>query len=462
MTSSSQKIITRFAPSPTGLLHSGNYRTAIYSYLFAKQHGGEFILRIEDTDRARSKPEYETNIIESLAWLGLPYDKFYRQSERVDRHQFFLEKLIAEGKAYVSKEVAKDGSGVEKEIVRFKNPNKVVSFTDLIRGTIEIDTTDLGDFVIAKNISEPLFHLAVVVDDLEMGVTHIIRGEDHISNTPRHILLYEALDAPVPSYAHLPLVLNEDRAKLSKRKGAQPITHYRDQGYLPQAILNFLALIGWNDGTEDEIFTMDDLLKRFDLTRIHKAGAIFNPVKLNWINKEHIKRLPATEQFKIVKKYMPDSIKDLPGYDEEILHRAMPALIDHINNFGELAILAERGEVAYFFEDPMYSVEGLFWKDDKDAARTRAHLDKVADLLQKISPDELTAESVKSALWDYANEAGRGNVLWPLRYALSGRDKSPDPFTLAEILGKETTMRRIKKAQELLGSNQVPTLGISG
>lgn len=447
-----KKVVTRFAPSPTGLFHSGSYRTAIFSYLFARQHGGEFILRIEDTDRERSKPEYEKNILESLAWLGLDYDQIHRQSERLERHRFFLEKLIEEGKAYISKEEAKDGSGTIKEIVRFKNPNKIISFDDLIRGTIKIDTTDLGDFVIAKNIHEPLFHLAVVVDDMEMGVTHIIRGEDHIPNTPRHILLYEALGATPPHYAHLPLVLNEDRTKLSKRKGAQSITYYRDQGYLPQAMLNFIALIGWNDGTEDEVFTMDDLLKRFDLSRVHKAGAILNPIKLNWINKEHIKRLSSEEQCAYIEKYMPSSIKELPGYKESILKRAAPLLVDHINTFGELTTLAERGDIAYFFEDPTYSAEGLFWKDDRDATHTRVHLDKVLEILQNISPENFTAEIVKEALWGYATEAGKGNVLWPLRYALSGRDKSPDPFTLAGVIGKETTIRRIEKAQELLGT----------
>lgn len=450
MTADTKKIVTRFAPSPTGLLHSGNYRTALFSYLFARQHKGEFIVRIEDTDRARSKPEYEANIIESIKWLGLAYDKFYRQSERVDRHQFFLEKLIAEGKAYTSKEEAKDGSGAVKEIVRFKNPNKTVSFTDLIRGRIEIDTTDLGDFVIAKNIREPLFHLAVVVDDYEMGVTHIIRGEDHISNTPRHILLYEALGAPVPTYAHLPLVLNEDKTKLSKRKGAQPITHYRDQGYLPESMLNFLALIGWNDGTDDELYTLDDLLARFDLARVHKAGAVFNPIKLNWINKEHIKMLSSEEQFAYIKKYLPQSIIALPEYREEILRRITPVIIERISHFGEVAELAERGEIAYFFEDPAYAPEALLWKDDKDAGHTRAHIEKASVLLGEITPDTFTAEAIKGALWDYATEAGKGNVLWPLRYALSGRDKSPDPFMLAEILGKEATLRRVEKAKKLL------------
>ncbi len=446
MSNPSTKIVTRFAPSPTGLLHSGNYRTAIYSYLFAKQHGGEFVLRIEDTDRERSKKEYEENILESLTWLGLPHDRFFRQSDRVDRHQFFLEQLIREGKAYISKEAAKDGSGVIKEIVRFKNPNKTVIFTDLIRGRIEINTTDLGDFVIAKNIREPLFHLAVVVDDHEMGITHIIRGEDHISNTPRHILIYEAIGAPIPTYAHLPLVLNEDRTKLSKRKGAQPITHYREQGYLPQSMLNFLALIGWNDGTQDEIFSLDDLLQRFQLERIHKAGAIFNPVKLNWINKEHLRRLPLETQCAQIKEHLPQSITMLPTYREEFLLRLTPILIDHITHFGEIETMAKNGEIAYFFVQPEYPKEKLFWKDERDTAKLIERLTKVEELLSNLDAENFTQEVIKGALWDYAGEEGRGQVLWPARVALSGKDKSPDPFQLAALLGKEETLLRIRRA----------------
>jgi glutamyl-tRNA synthetase len=361
-TEKNNTIVTRFAPSPTGLFHLGSYRTAIFSYLFAKQHGGKFVLRIEDTDRARSKKEYEDNIMESLAWLGLSYDALYRQSEHVDRHRVILEKLIAEGKAYISKEEAKDGSGEIKEIVRFKNPNKIVVFTDLIRGEIKTDTTDLGDFVIAKNIHEPLFHLAVVVDDADEGITHVIRGEDHISNTPRHILIYEAIGEPIPQYAHLPLVLSEDRTKLSKRKGAKPITFYMEEGYLPQGILNFIALVGWNDGTEDEVYTMDDLMERFDLSRVHKAGAIFNVQKLEWINKEHMKRLDPDVLASEIERFVPGEIRSLPAYSEEILKKVIPIIAERITHFGEVKTMAQEGELGYYFQPPTYTVEGLLWK----------------------------------------------------------------------------------------------------
>ncbi|MEQ1561755.1 MAG: glutamate--tRNA ligase family protein, partial [Nitrospira sp.] len=291
MNEKNEKIITRFAPSPTGLLHMGNYRTAVFAFLYARKNNGQFILRIEDTDRQRSKKEYEDNILESLEWLGLKYDAFYRQSENIKDHTETLEKLIREDKAYISKEEAKDGSGTIKEIVRFRNPKKVVVFDDLVRGKIETDTTDLGDFVIAKSLTEPLFHLAVIVDDHNEGVTHVIRGEDHIPNTPRQILIHEALGIDVPKYAHLPLVLAEDRTKLSKRKGALPVTDYKDRGYLPQTLLNFMALIGWNPGGEQEVFSLDELIKLFDITKIQKGGGIFNPEKLDWLNKEHMKTL---------------------------------------------------------------------------------------------------------------------------------------------------------------------------
>lgn len=448
------QIITRFAPSPTGLLHAGNYRTAVFSYLYARQNAGKFILRIEDTDKERSKKEYEDNILESLKWLGLEYDEFHRQSERLDQHKKYLKQLIDGGFASVSKEEPKAGESGDKnrrtEVIRFKNPNIKVRFKDLIRGEIEVDTTDLKDFVIAKDFDTPLFHLAVVADDFDMGVTHVVRGEDHISNTPRQILIQRAIGAPEPVYAHLPLILAPDRSKLSKRKGALAITEYRDRGYLPEAVLNYLALLGWNPGTEQEILNMDDLLKQFDFSKVQKGGAIFNEEKLNWINKHYLKLLSAERAGEEILARLPEDLRVSAKNDSEVFAKVVPVILDRISSFGEVAELASGGEIGYFFNDPRYSAEALFWKDDRDAAHTRTHLDKVTDILQKIEPPDFTAEAVKSAIWDYATEAGRGNVLWPMRFALSGRDKSPDPFTLAGILGKETTLKRIRKAQGLL------------
>ncbi len=449
-TEQQKKVVTRFAPSPTGFLHSGTYRTAVFSYLFAKKHGGEFILRIEDTDKERSKKEYEDNIIECLAWLNMSYDRFYRQSENAPRHKEILEKLISDGNAYISKEEAKDGSGVIKEIVRFKNPNRIVSFVDAIRGEIKIDTTDLGDFVIAKNLNEPLFHLAVVVDDADEGVTHIIRGDDHISNTPRHILLYEALGFEVPTYAHLPLVLSEDRTKLSKRKGAKAVTEYRDQGYLPGAILNFITMIGFNDGTEKEIFTIDELIQAFDLEKVQKGGAVFNPVKLDWLNKEHIKLMNDADFKAKAISYMSDELKSLPTFDVRI-DAVLPIVKERINKFGDIAEMETANDLQYFFTDSSYESALLLCAEKQRKGKESMTIADLAPIYLNLKTliegiSVFTPDAVKEVLWPYAEQEGRGLVLWALRTALSGKERSPDPFTLVSIFGKEEAIRRINIA----------------
>jgi glutamyl-tRNA synthetase len=447
MTNTDRKVVTRFAPSPTGFLHAGAYRTAIYSYLYARKHAGTFVLRIEDTDKERSKKEFEENIIDSLKWLGLEYDVFVRQSENMERHKAVLLKMIADGHAYISKEEAKDGSGVIKEIVRFKNPNIDVTFADEIKGSVTMNTTDLGDFVIAKNIEEPLFHLAVVVDDFDVGITHVIRGEDHVSNTPRQILIQRAIGAPTPMYAHLPLVLGADRKKLSKRRGALALTEYRERGYLPGAILNMVSLVGWNPGTDQEIFTREELESAFDLAKVQKSGALFNPEKLEWINKEHILRMDPSARLDAIESYITSDIKALSGYSRAMLEKIAPVVIERITNFGEVRTMCDEGELSYFFFAPTIPKEKLVWKGEGDVTTTTARLLHVRELLEPLPGGaEFTPENVKNALWSYAEAEGRGNVLWPLRYALSGRDKSPDPFQLSGILGKDEVMTRINNA----------------
>ena len=267
------------APSPTGNLHVGGARTALYNFLFARKNKGKFILRIEDTDKERSKKEFENDIFESFEWLGLQYDESYRQSERGEVYKNYLEKMLHHDSVYEA----------DDKVIRFRNPNKKVKFNDLIRGEIEFDTTELGDFVIAKSINEPLYHLAVVIDDFASKITHVIRGEDHISNTPRQILIQESIGAPRPLYAHLPLILAQDRSKLSKRKHGESVSldYYRQKGYSPGAIINYLALLGWNPGTEQEIFTLDELINVFELSKVHKGGAIFDEKKLAWVNRKH-------------------------------------------------------------------------------------------------------------------------------------------------------------------------------
>ncbi len=430
-------IVTRFAPSPTGLLHAGNYRTAIFSYLFARQNGGKFILRIEDTDKERSQKKYADNIIESLNWLDLEYDEIFYQSARISNHQKYLEKLIKENKAYVSHEEKNPltSSGQEKkerraEVIRFRNPNKKVSFHDLIRGLIITDTTDLGDFVIAKSLTEPVFHLAVVVDDYEMGVTHIIRGEDHISNTSRQILLQEAIGAPILEYAHLPLVLAPNRSKLSKRHEALALTEYRDHGYLSEAVFNYISLLGWNPGTEQEIFSKEELTRNFDLSKVQKGAAIFDQVKLDWFNREYLKHLSPIVLREKLSSFIPPSALPLA----EIL-------VERINNLSEAKDLIASGEFEFFFSSPELNKELL--KEGK-------HLNETVDLLEKLSEHNFSAKKIKDQLWAFATEQGRAEVLWPMRVALTGQIKSPDPFTVASILGKEESVRRLKYAQKIL------------
>ena len=263
-----KQIVTRMAPSPTGRFHVGGIRTAFYNYAFARQKGGTFILRIEDTDKERNDEAYEQEVYEVFSWLGMDYDEVYRQSEHLPRHQEVLRELIEKGLAYEAED-ANDGTG---KVIRFKNPNKSITFTDQILGEVTVDTTDLGDFVIARNIDSPLYHLAVVIDDHDEDVTNVIRAQEHLANTPRQILLIEALGFDLPTYAHVPFILGPDgKKKLSKRDANVAALDYRDDGYLPEALLNFLAFIGWNPGTDQEVFSKDELIKTFSLDQVQKG-----------------------------------------------------------------------------------------------------------------------------------------------------------------------------------------------
>ena len=406
------KIVVRIPPSPTGYFHVGRAMTALFNYLFAKKHGGKIIFRFEDTDRERSKPEFEEDILESLKWLGITFNEGpFKQSGRAGLCRKYIEKMLEEGSAYISKEA----EGKNPEVIRFKNPNKKILFKDLVRGPVEFDTKELGDFIIARNIDDPLYHLAVVVDDFEMGITHIIRGEDGISNTPRQILIQEAIGAPRPEYAHVPLILAPDRSKLSGRHGAVSIRDYRAMGYLPEALVNYLVLLGWNPGTEKEIWSTAELIQAFDLSRIQKGGAIFDREKLNWINKEHIKLLPQEEQNARVRKSVMDEFGSAPKIDREGL--VCPEKLRRSAN------------VTY-----------------QDVAK---HLEVVIGELEKLNEKNWSEESIKNALWDYATEKGRGIVLWAMRYALSGKEKSPDPFAIAGIIGKSETLSRLRHATTL-------------
>lgn len=441
-----QKVVTRFAPSPTGLLHAGTYRTGVFAYLYARHMGGKFILRIEDTDKERSKPEYEENILESLAWLGLTHDELYRQSENVGRHKEVLQKLVADGHAYVSKETPKE-EGQRSEVIRFKNPNIVVSFDDSVRDTVQMDTTDLGDFVIAKSMEEPLFHLAVVVDDWDEGVTHVIRGDDHISNTPRQILIQRAIGASTPVYAHLPLVLGTDRSKLSKRKGARALLQYRELGYLPQALINYISFVGWNPGTEQEIFEREELIHAFTLESIQKGGGIFDETKLLWFNREHMLRLTPEAFWEHAEEFLTsETVTELDT--RGLWQSVVPVMRERASTFKEIGDADRAGDYTLFYKAPVFEAPLLVWKEETVDA-TRARLQRILSLLEGVEGD-WTKDTVKSAVWDYAEKEGRGQVLWPMRVSLSGREKSPDPFTISSIIGRDETVRRITSALSLL------------
>ena len=430
-----KKVITRFPPSPTGSFHVGSARTALFNYLYAKKHGGEFILRFEDTDVERSKSEYELDILNGLVWLGLEHDNHTvsHQSERTEVYTKHLTALLESGMAYEG-EPNTDNTG---NVIRFKNPNKEISFEDEVRGIVTFDTTDLGDFVIARSIDAPLYHLTVVVDDHDMNITHVIRGEDNISNTPRQILLQEALGFERPVYAHIPLILGADRSKLSKRHGAVSVNMYKEQGYLADAFVNFLALLGWHPKGEKEVFTQEELINAFELTDVQKGGAIFDEEKLRWLNKEHLRALPDAELLEALEPYHP--------YGKDALHPLLAVVRDRITTVADLGDMVVAGELAYFFEAPAYTPSALAWKEDSldDVVR---HIEVVVEILINIPDNNFDASSIKEAVWGYATEEGRGSVLWPMRYALSGRDKSPDPFQLAEVLGKKETIARLQNA----------------
>jgi glutamyl-tRNA synthetase len=440
--SSRKRVVTRMAPSPTGHLHIGTARTALFNYLYAKRHGGVFILRIEDTDKERSKKEYEDEIIEGLHWLEITWDALYRQSERSAIYRGYLEKAIANGTAYISKEESKSKPGESAEVVRLKNPNTAITFIDEIRGEITFDTTELGDFVIARSLDDALYHFTVVVDDHEMEVTHVIRGEDHISNTPRQILIQQAIGAEQPVYAHLPLILAPDRSKLSKRHGSVMLREYEKQGFLKEAINNYLALLGWNSGTDQEIYSLEELTRIFNIGGIQKGGAIFNVEKLKWFNKEYLKKLPEEIFFKYASARLPQEVKNLPQYSEGRFAKLIPVIRERVSTGAEISNEFLKGEYDFAFEAPHVNPHMIKWKADSTPRESLPRLQKVAEMLARL-PEESGIEEIRNFIWPYAEEVGRGEVLWPLRVSLSGKEKSPDPFTIIHIIGSGEAYKRI-------------------
>ena len=451
-------VVTRIPPSPTGRLHIGTARTALFNYLFARHNDGQVVFRSEDTDRTRSKREYEDEITEDLAWLGISWDAFSRQSEHVGRYRELLEKIIGEGKAYISAEPSKDTPEKTVEVVRLRNSGTTITFTDLIRGDITFDTTELGDFVIARSLDDALYHFAVVVDDMDAQVSHVIRGEDHISNTPRQILIQEALGATRPAYAHLPLILDEKRAKLSKRSGtATSVREYRNEGFLPEALVNYLALLGWNAGDNREIFSLAQLVEEFSLDGVQKSGAAWNREKLLSVNQHWMRQLSDDEFISHLAVEPPSAA--LGGSTAKLAYgiilKAVPLLKERAQTFAEAREML-KGELACLFTRPVLDKDLLIKKEPVERpGMTLKALDGLLQPLESL-PDDVPADKVKETLMPFADaeetkgKGGRGAVLWPLRYALSGAERSPDPFTLISILGKDEAILRIQAARALL------------
>ena len=439
-------IHVRFAPSPTGYLHIGGVRTALFNYLYAKNQGGQLSLRIEDTDRERSRPEYEQEILTAMKWLGLNWDNpvLVRQSERLNYYKEAAESLVVKGLAY---EEILEG----KRAIKFKMPvsladgpaSKIV-FHDLVHGELQFDAGLFEDLVILKSDGTPTYQLACVVDDHDMQITHVIRGDDHLSNTPRQILLFEAFGWKPPKYAHLPLILGGDGTPLSKRHGAVALSSFKEMGFIPEGLLNYLALLGWGTEGNQELYTLDELVKKFSLKRVNKANARFNMEKLEWVNAQHIKRLPETEYITRLTHFLESTP---PG--REALKR-IPA-----KKWKELALLYRSRiktfqdfltQASYCFSDIEHYETGLYdsFLQNKPLKR---HLESWMDAAQRMAdPDFDIPARVESMTRENASGWGieAKDLIHPLRFALTGKTVSPGLFELMSVLGKDSCLNRLK------------------
>lgn len=480
------KVVTRFAPSPTGFMHIGGVRTALYAYLHARKNNGTFILRIEDTDKAREVAGSIEHIMESLRWLGIEWDygpdkpgEFVSciQSERLAIYRRYAEDLLAKGLAYpdpyTEEEVANFRAEAEsrkepflyrnhrpiefkswdgKTPLRYKVPEiKRYHWEDEVRGKLSAGEEMLDDFILIKSDGYPTYNFAHIIDDHEMGVTHIMRADEFISSTPKFLSLYDGLGFTYPKFVTLPPILRDDRTKkLGKRDGAKDILDYRSEGYLPEAMMNFLALIGWNPGTDQEVFTHDELADVFDITKIQRAGAAFNEEKLQWMNKQHLNRLTPEAQAKYAqnafKLYFTEEISSI------VLEKLTSTLLERTQVATDIKEAIEAGEYDFTKSVIEYETTNLRWKNDSSVADALPRLVKVGEILE--NADFTSTESIKAKVWPLAEEIGKGEVLWPLRVALSGKEKSPDPFTLAYILGKQITLERIKQACDKISLNE--------
>ena len=482
-----KKVRVRMAPSPTGLLHVGTVRTALFNWLFARHHGGTFILRVEDTDKERSKLEYEISLKEGLEWLGIDWDEGpvykyleggewqidsmgacgpYRQSEREEIYKTYIDRLLKEGHAYqcyctkeeleaqreeseargvpyrypgTCRNISQPPANRAPQVIRLRLPEGTISFNDLIRGKVSFESEELDDFAIARSSGDPLHNLAVTVDDHLMEITHVIRGDDLISNTPRQIAIYNALGLTPPEFAHLPMILDSEKKKLSKRTGKTNFKDYAKEGYLKEAMMNFLALLGWHVSGDKEEFTREELISAFDLGRVQKSGAVFDVRKLQWLNKAYMLKLTENEICDLAKKFYEEtgeaSVVSDPRFKPAILKSRSRA-----STFSEFPALT-----SVYFSLPEYDPLTLCFKNSApDDAEKMLLLAR--ERLEPIGEDSWTESALRAVLMPLADAEGRGRVLWPLRVALSGKEVSPDPFDLLSVMGKPESLKRIDKA----------------
>ena len=426
----------RIAPSPTGRAHIATARAALFNYIFAKQHKGSFLLRVEDTDRARSKKEYEQDIVDQLSWLGLLWDADpYRQSDRMELYAKRAEELKKKGAAY-----EKDGALYFR--VDPKGPDVV--FTDLIKGEVRFPRKELPDFVIVRKDGIPVYHFAAVVDDIEMKISHVLRGEDHLSNTPKHILLFKALGAKLPQFGHFPIILGPDGGKLSKRHGSVSIHDYRAQGYLPEAIVNFVALLGWSPG-EEEVIDVGKMIELFRLEAVSHHPAIFDKTKLDYLNGWYIRHLTLGELAERIWEWARYVGKEPPKKDEHLLN-VVATVQERLKRLDEFEALT-----AFYFAEPKYKVDLLvFQKSDRE--KTKNGLGKALESLESV--ETWSRDDIQAALEAVvkANTLGNGDVFWLVRVAATGLEASPPPVDVLVVLGREKSLERIEKAIALLAN----------
>ena len=440
----SEEIRVRFAPSPTGKVHIGNIRAAIYNWLFARHTGGKFLLRVEDTDLERSTPEAIRVLFDCMEWLGLDYDEevFY-QTKNVKRHLEVVDQLIASGHAYRCEKTSRDGK--TGTVVMFRMPREgVIEYDDIVKGHMAKKAEDIQDFAIVRSDGSPIFHIANVVDDIDQRVTHIIRGDDHVENTFKHICIFRALGASVPKYGHLSMIVNQQGKPYSKRDGAAFVGEYREQGYLPEALFNYLLLLGWNPGGDREVLSREEMIKLFELEKVHVTAAMFDPKKLQWMNGEYVKRLPReTFRSELVRRVESAGLRT-DGVDLDLLVDQLQIRTKFLNDMP--------GNCAYFFTED--------YAFDPKAVEKRLRKDGVPELLEDLANrferlEPFTVEAGEAMVKELSQGQGMGPWVHPIRVAVSGRMEGPGLFEMLVLLGRDRTVARLRAVAAKLRAAQL-------